>query len=228
MHSGPGASAFTMHAPMIENIVFDLGNVLVPVDRSHAYLKLRPYLSAEMTRLLHEDREAFEGLFREPAAALETGAIDFHHFRVTMERILVIELGDDLFRQIWCDMFSLDEEMVELGECLSGLYNTWLASNTSVVHYAWILQRFPRVAFYRGAALSYELGVMKPAEAYYEKAMVRFGIEPASSVFIDDIEENVSGAIRAGMHGIVFKNRQQLLGELESRGIVIPREGVGR
>lgn len=217
----------TLHGMMIENIVFDLGNVLVPVDRAKAYFKLKPYLSAEMTRLLREDRESFEELFRRPAAALETGAIDFHQFRLTMEGILGIELGDEQFHHIWCDMFSEDEEMVALGEFLSRVYSTWLASNTSVVHYAWILERFPRVAFYRAAALSYELGVMKPADAYYEKAMVRFGIEPACSVFIDDSEENVAGAIRAGMQGIVFKNRQQLLGELQARGIAIPDEGVG-
>jgi putative hydrolase of the HAD superfamily len=216
-----------MHGMMIENIVFDLGNVLVPVDRGNAYLRLRPYLPPEMTRLLHEDRESFEDLFRGPAAALETGTVDFHQFRLTMEGILGIELDEDAFQQIWCDMFSVDEEMVALGESLSGVYNTWLASNTSVVHYAWILERFPRVAFYRAAALSYELGAMKPAAAYYEKAIVRLGIEPACSVFIDDSEENVAGAIRAGMHGIVFTNRQRLLGELRSRGIAIPGEGVG-
>ncbi|MEJ2717165.1 MAG: HAD family phosphatase [Deltaproteobacteria bacterium] len=211
---------------MIENIVFDLGNVLVPVNREIAYVRLRPYLPAEMSRLLEKDRERFEELFEGPATELETGIIDFHQFRLLMQPVLGIELDEDEFQRIWCDMFTVDEEMVALGEFLSGFYNTWLASNTSLVHYAWILERFPRVAFYRAAALSYELGAMKPAAAYYERAIDRLGIEPACSVFIDDIEENVAGAIRAGMHGIVFKNRQQLLGELQGRGITIPDKGV--
>jgi FMN phosphatase YigB (HAD superfamily) len=211
---------------MIENIVFDLGNVLVPLHREQAYLKLTPCLPPEMTRLLQEDVERFEYFFEEPAIALETGAIDFHQFRLAVGRILGIELDEEEFLEIWCDMFSVDEGMVALGESLSGPYNTWLASNTSLVHYAWIMERFPKVAFYRAAALSYELGVMKPDAAYYEKALVRFGIDPARSIFIDDREENVAGAIRAGMDGIVFKDRPRLLDELRGRGITIPDEGV--
>jgi putative hydrolase of the HAD superfamily len=215
-----------MDGKMIENIVFDLGNVLVPVNRRHAYVKLTPYLPPDMARLLREDVERFECLFEDPLVALETGAIDFHGFRLAVERILGIELDEDEFLEIWCDMFSVDEGMVALGESLSTTYNTWLASNTSLVHYAWIVERFPRVAFYRAAALSYELGVMKPDAAYYEKALFRLGIEPARSVFIDDRDENVSGARRAGMHGIVFKDRPRLLEELRGLGIAIPDQGV--
>ena len=207
---------------MISNIIFDLGKVLCPFDWTTAYEKLMPHLPARRRRLLVEDRDALKGLFKGPANALESGKIDFDCFRQEMCEILGIRLNGDEFHRIWCDIFRMDEDMVALGERLSTRYGTWLASNTSKVHYEWILARFPRVAFYRAAALSYELGVMKPAPAYYEKAIALFGIEPSLSVFIDDIEENVVGAMRFGMTGILFRSHTLLMEELKGLGVVVP------
>lgn len=210
---------------MIRNILFDLGNVLVPVDRAIAYYRLGPFLPPERARLLEEDRAAFDRLFQDPLQALETGRIDFARFRLETTNILGIRVGADEFHRIWCDMFRLDVAMVALGELLSERYATWLASNTSRVHYEWILERFPRIAFYRKAALSYELGVMKPAAAYYERTIALLSIDAAESVFIDDLEENVSGAVRAGMNGILFRGREALVEELRHLGVEAPDEG---
>lgn len=207
---------------MIRDIIFDLGKVLCPLDWTTAYERLMPHLPGHTRRMLLEDRECFKELFKGPANALESGEMDFSRFRQEMCEILGVRLNGDEFHRIWCDIFRMDEDMVALGERLSTQYGTWLASNTSKVHYKWILARFPRVAFYRAAALSYELGVMKPAPAYYEKAIALFGIEPSLSVFIDDIEENVAGAMRFGMRGILFRSRTQLIEELKGLGVVVP------
>ena len=212
---------------MIRNILFDLGKVLVPFDREIGLNRLRPHLSGEMSLLLTDDPDAFLGLFQEPAHELETGRMDFDEFASTMQRILGTSVDRDEFRLMWCDIFWLDERVVELGERLSVRYDTYLASNTSQVHYDWILRRFPRVAFYRDAALSYELGVMKPDPAYYEKAVEQFGIDPTESVFIDDRNENVASAVDAGLSGIRFRNHDQLVNELLQLGVDLPAPSRG-
>jgi putative hydrolase of the HAD superfamily len=206
---------------MIRNIIFDLGQVLVPFDRGIGSNRLRPHLPGKSALLLTEDPEAFFALFEEPAIELETGRIDFDRFASIMQRILGTRVDRDEFRLIWCDIFRPDEGMVELGERLSARYDTYLASNTSRVHYEWIIGRFPRVVFYRDAALSYELGVMKPDLAYFEKAVEQFGIDPAESVFIDDREENVAAAADAGLHALTFRNRERLVKELMRLGVVV-------
>ena len=212
---------------MIRNILFDLGKVLVPFDREIGLNRLRPHLPGEMALLLTADPNSFLALFQEPAYELETGRMDFEEFASTMQRILGTSLDRDEFRLMWCDIFWLDERVVELGERLSVRYGTYLASNTSRVHYRWILRRFPRVAFYRDAALSYELGVMKPEPAYYEKAVEQFGIEPSESVFIDDRKENVASAVEAGLRGIRFRNHDQLVNELQQLGVDFPAPSRG-
>jgi glucose-1-phosphatase len=203
----------------IRDIVFDLGNVLAPFDWDIALSRLGPYLSGDMASLLKSDKQAFKRLFHEPAAALERGEIGFDEFHGIMSRRLAVSIEEKEFHSIWCDIFELDEDMTALGEELCKEYGTWLASNTSEAHYQWIIKKFPRVLFYRDAALSFEFGVMKPSEIYYSLLIEEFGIDPARSVFIDDIQENVDGAIRAGMKGIVFRGRGQLVAELAIIGV---------
>ena len=209
----------------IDHIVFDLGNVLVPIERQRAYKKIEPYLPPDKKRLLREDVPAFERLLAKPAVALESGAVSFDEFQTTVKSTLGIDSNNLDFRTVYCDIFSLNRRMVELGVALSQQYNTWLASNTSDVHYMWILERFPEVAFYKSAALSYELGVMKPAVEYFQKAISYFDIDPQRSVFIDDLEDNVGAAIESGMNGIIFKEYDLLIPELESLGVKIPQTG---
>jgi glucose-1-phosphatase len=210
-----------MAAP-IQHILFDLGNVLVTVDWDRALGRLLPYLTPALAQLLNEDRKAFVGLIHEPGVALETGRIDFEEFHRQVCVTLDISMGLEQFRFIWCDLFRMDEGMVALGEHLEARYQTWLVSNTSQAHYRWIVEKFPRVVFYRGAALSFELGVMKPDREYYEKALKLFGIRAEHALFIDDLEENVAGAIRCGIQGIVFRGRDRLINELDRAGLYVP------
>jgi HAD superfamily hydrolase (TIGR01509 family) len=209
----------------INHILFDLGNVLVPVHLEIAFSKLLPHLPPERARLLTEDRQAFIELLNEPAIALETGVTNRDQFYGAASDILGTDLNRDDFLEIWCNIFSLDEGMISLGESLSESYGTWLVSNTSRIHYEYIIGKFPRVKFYKEAALSFDLGVMKPSSAYYKKAIEKFGIDPFQAVFIDDLAENVEGAVRAGITGIVFRNRNQLVQELKSLDVNVPETG---
>jgi glucose-1-phosphatase len=206
----------------IADILFDLGKVLVTFDWDIALQRLLPHLKEETAREVAKSKENFIGLFRGPGIALEKGQIDFDEFYNDMRNRLGISVGKDEFQYIWCDIFEMNEDMIMLGKELSGKYRTWLVSNTSQAHYRWILEKFPLVAFYRDAALSFELGSMKPSQEYYRGVIDKFGIEPARTVFIDDLPENVVGALRAGMKGIVFRGIEHLVAELKLMGVKVP------
>ncbi len=210
--------------PQICHIVFDLGNVLVQLDRDTPYRRLVPHLPVDRAVLARRDREGLDSLIKEPTEALETGRIDFAEFHERVSAILGISLTLDELHFIWCDMFRMDPEMVMLGRRLAATYDTVLASNTSRAHYDWIIRKFPQVAFFRAAALSYELGKMKPDRQYYEKMIDCLHIDPGRSVFIDDLAENIAAAQQCGFHGIVFRGRDQLLPQLTSLGVRIPGE----
>jgi FMN phosphatase YigB (HAD superfamily) len=204
---------------MISHILFDLGNVLIPLRWDRTYDLLEPLLTPEHAALLRRNPREFKDKFLTHSLALERGEIEFDEFLRLTSIILGTELTAPEFERIWCSMFSLDERIVELGECLSRNYGTWLVSNTSRIHYEFIVAEYPRVKFYRDAALSYKFGVMKPDLEYYRKAIAQFGINPADAVFIDDLPENVEGSVKAGMKGIVYRGYSRLLEELEDLGV---------
>ena len=203
----------------ITDILFDLGRVLVPIDWNLAYTRLASHLPDRLRLLMETDREAFQNLFLDSAIELEMGRLEFGRFHKIVTHALETRISLEEFHHIWCDIFRLDTRMVRLGQSLSRTYGTWLVSNTSEAHYQWIVTKFPEIVFYRDAALSYRLGVMKPAAEYYRKAL--FGVNPASCVFIDDLSENVEGAVRAGMIGIVYEGTDQLLEKLHKIGVAV-------
>lgn len=50
-----------------------------------------------------------------------------------------------------------------------------------------------------------KLGVKKPDVKYYEAIIEKFGLDAKDMVFFDDGKENVQGAIKSGMWGVVYK-----------------------
>jgi len=207
---------------MINDIMFDLGNVLVPVNWDRAFNRLAAHLPEELIQLRQTDLSAFQLLFKEPAINLEKGSIDFAKFHEIMMQELSAEIDVKEFRSIWCDIFTLDGRMADLAESLSTRYGVWLVSNTSRAHWRYIIARWPMLSFFKGAALSFELNCMKPSPEYYRKAVEMFGVDPATSVFIDDLADNVRGAVDYGMAGIVFLDREQLLADFHGLGVFEP------
>lgn len=209
---------------MITDILFDLGNVLVPLDWSRAYVRLMPFLPESTAELLRTDRPAFERNIATLSLELETGRRTFREFYRAVMDTTGVRMTEDRFHFIWCDIFSVDYDTVALARRMARRYRTWLLSNTSEAHYQWIRDRFPGIAFYRAAALSYELGVMKPSPLYFAEVVRRFDIDPACAVFIDDLAENVEGAVRAGFHGIVFRGTADLVRALRKLDVMLSQE----
>lgn len=68
--------------------------------------------------------------------------------------------------------------------------------------------------------LSCEVGLSKPYRAIFRLALRKAHVRPREAVFIDDLPENIAGACRVGMHGIIFKNIRQLKRDLKKLGVL--------
>lgn len=204
----------------ITDVIFDLGKVLVPFDWEIAFSRLTGRVPAEVARWITHDRQTFIDRITGPVIDMERGLITFSEFHSLIRDIILLDASIDEFRDIWCDIFWLDEDVVEIGTELAKRYPCWLMSNTNRAHYEWIISRFPSVRFYRQAALSYKLGFMKPERAYYEKALQLFDVNPQRAVFIDDIQENLDGAAVFGIRTIRFENAKSLIRGLNDIGVI--------
>ncbi|MFD3430766.1 HAD family hydrolase [Nocardia fluminea] len=70
--------------------------------------------------------------------------------------------------------------------------------------------------------VSAEVGIRKPTRAIYELACRRLDIEPQEAVMIDDLSQNLDGARRAGIEGILHRSASNTAEELAVRFGVFP------
>jgi putative hydrolase of the HAD superfamily len=83
--------------------------------------------------------------------------------------------------------------------------------------YARILERNNAfLKWFDGGIFSGDVKLIKPEHAIYQMLQTRYQLEPAQTVFIDDLLANVKAARALGWHGIHFESAQQLQTELDA------------
>lgn len=82
---------------------------------------------------------------------------------------------------------------------------------------------YPEIAPLVGdrACVSAEFGVRKPDPEAYRSCLVRLGVAPAATLFVDDSSANVAGARKAGLHGYDYVGSEQLAAELRRIGALV-------
>lgn len=201
---------------MIRAVISDLGRVVLWFDNNIFLRKLaersgRPF--EEVKAAVHGNLELirlFDGGVLTP--------IQFYE-RVTRAAGAVIPY--DAFFEIYDDIFSLNLPAVNvLARVKAAGYTTLLLSNTDPERFGFVRRRFPEIFFFDDYVLSYELRLLKPDAAIYLEAARRAGSAPGECVFIDDMEENVKGAVAAGLKGIHYLPETDLAAELRKLEVI--------
>ena len=95
-----------------------------------------------------------------------------------------------------------------------------LVSNTNALHFSTIEPKVPALRCLPKRYLSYELGVVKPLPEFYQAIVQKENAKPGEMLFIDDVEENIAAAERAGMVGFQFDGAKRLEDHLQSVGVL--------
>ena len=67
-----------------------------------------------------------------------------------------------------------------------------------------------------------ELGAAKPSVAVYLTVVERFGVSPGDALFVDDSDDNVTGAERAGLRAHPYAGADDLGRWLRAAGALPP------
>lgn len=70
-----------------------------------------------------------------------------------------------------------------------------------------------------GGILSYQDLVIKPEPEIYQLLINRYHLVPSECVFLDDLQQNLDGAAKFGIHTILFKNQADAIEELKKLGV---------
>ena len=194
---------------MIKNVIFDIGNVLTDF-RWAEFLADKGFSEKEVQRI------ANASVLTPIWAELDRGAWSFEEVMagfVKNDPAIEKEL-----HQAFDDMTDIvrirDYAIPWVKELKQKGYSVYYLSNFS--------EKIEResiagLAFRKemdGGILSWKEKVIKPDPTIYRLLLERYSLLPEESVFIDDLPVNVEAGRKLGIHGIVFRSKEQVETEL--------------
>lgn len=200
--------------PQVENVVFDMGGVLMVFD---GMIFTRLYTDNE------EDARAInEALFASPAwPLLDAGVIS----EKTIERMAAARLPERLWpnlRECFAHWHEHKPAITETNELVRRLheagYGCYVLSNAGFRF--WREKDYiPCFKYMDGWVVSSFEHIMKPDPRIYQTLCERYEIAPETCVFVDDNPDNVQGAEVAGMRGHLFQGAEELESYLRLQGV---------
>ena len=203
-------------------IIFDFGNVVAFFDYARAAATLGARIGLTGEQLL--DRLRTLG-FAEMLKAYEAGRVPAEDFVREVCRLVGLDVTHEEFAAAWSDIFTANESIAPLiAHLKAGGYTLVLGSNTNDLQAAHFRRQFAgTLAHFDRLVLSFEVGEIKPSAAFYLACAEAAGASPGECLFIDDLVENVEGADRAGLRGILYAGTEGLIGDLAAIGVEVPR-----
>lgn len=186
----------------IRNVIFDLGGVVIDLDRDRAVRALE--------QLGLEGADDMLGLYgqKEPFLGLETGETPSGEFFDIMRSRMKPGVSDKeitrAFNEFLVELPAKRLEMMRRMR-MAG-YRIFMLSNTNPVMYnSWIDRAFRQEGgtvndYFDGIVVSYQELMCKPNVAIFETLMRRYGLNPSETLMLDDSEKNCQAAAEAGAH----------------------------
>lgn len=165
--------------------LFDIGRVLLDFDFDASLSNLLPSdvadRSARVERLLERKDE------------FEAGGLDAETYIQWALEVLGSQATAEDFRKAWQNIFTPNEPMWErVRQLVKDGHKLILFSNINSIHSPWIYDEFPEFALFHGAVMSFEAGFIKPHREIYDYAISRYELDPAETIYIDDLPANVA------------------------------------
>lgn len=194
--------AFDKH---IKNVIFDLGGVLLDIDPDRT---IQAFRQLGMPDLI---KPGGWGYHHEVFLNMEQGLLTEEEFRQGIRELVFDRVTDSQVDAAWCAMIiDFPDAKIKLLQQLQQEHRLYLFSNTNSIHIAHF-QRIFREKF--GFSLSdlfvkdyysNEIGIRKPAPEAFKYVLGHAGLNPDETLFIDDSDQNILGALQTGMHTIHF------------------------
>ncbi len=186
---------------MIRNIIFDMGGVLLDLDRQRCVDSFATIGYPQAGEMLNNYSQT--GIFGDLERGRVSPAAFYDHIRRETGRDLT---DADIARTLNSFIVGMPVYKLQMLLDLRNRFRIYMLSNTNAVMMPHIretyftLQGLTMDDYFDRAFLSYEMGEIKPAESIFLDMAEQGGMLPAESLFIDDGPANVETAARLGFH----------------------------
>lgn len=192
----------------IKNIIFDFGGVIHDIRYENVTEAFGQHGVTNLGEYYSKDFQTKE------MDMFEKGQITASEYRDYIRRMTGREFDDKTIDKIVnAILVDVPRERVELLLKLRTKYKVFLYSNTNQINYDCFTRRlFDKYGFnifdrcFDAAYFSHIIHHRKPSREGFEIILREQHLNPAETVFIDDIEKNLDGAMEVGIKGIHLKD----------------------
>lgn len=201
-------------ADPIRAVLFDIGGVLLDWDPRHLY------------RTLIDDPEEMERFLAEVCTGAWNATLDAgRSFEEACAELAAAHPDQAELVHAWNRQAEMIAgEVPGTADVVARLadrgHPLYLLTNMPAHVFDERLATYPVLQRFDGAVVSGRDGVMKPTPEAFALVAGRFGLDPATTLFVDDSPGNVSGARAAGYRAHHFTGAEPLADELRSLGLL--------
>lgn len=177
----------------IKNIVFDLGGVIIDLDRDQAVARFEAIGVSDADELI--DAYEQKGIFLE----IENGKIDAQTFCDKLCKHTGKTLDYATIQQAWLGFVTaVPQYKLDFILELRKSYRIYLLSNTNPIMQDWARsERFteagkPISAYFDQMFTSYESGFTKPDLGIFNQLIKETNLDPGETLFVDDGTSNIT------------------------------------
>ncbi|MDR1810345.1 MAG: HAD family phosphatase [Prevotella sp.] len=183
----------------IKNILFDLGGVIVGINKQNALNRFREIGLQNIEDYLNEYRQ--NGIFLE----LEEGKLTKEEFYAEFVKLVGHDVPPEDVDSGWLAFLtSVPEYKFAMLKELRKKYKVYLLSNTNPAIVGWAeSEKFsptgePITAFFDKCYYSFQIKAAKPDREIFEFVIKDSGLIPEESLFLDDGQANLDAAAKLG------------------------------
>lgn len=204
----------------IKNIIFDLGGVVIDIERNQAVLALESLGISDANALLGEYEQ------KGPFLLLESGKITaaqfYDHLIPLCRRDTNCTDVQDAFERFLIRLPM--ERLVAIRKLRDAGHRVFVLSNTNPIMFNhWIDLAFRQEGltindYFDGIVVSYQERTCKPDPRIFSNLVRRYGLDPAETLMLDDSEANCESARSIGLQAIqVTKTGPDSFSEIMAR-----------
>lgn len=188
---------------MIKNLMFDLGGVIMDIDRMNCVRAFEKLGFSDVSDYLGDygQKEFFLGL--------ENGSVDVDEFHRCVRQHVTPRTSDAQIDAAFCEfLIGIPRHRLTQLRELRKSYPVYLLSNTNpVMYHSKIADEFKQEGgsiadYFDDTVTSFEAKSYKPDRGIFDYAAEKFGIRPEETLFFDDSQTNVDAARSYGYKAV--------------------------